>query len=447
MRLLPMDITCNWEKNISRWDEAVPLGNGKCGCLCWGSPEEIRFSLDRADLWDRTVLWEQNEEFSWKNLVKLAKEGNTRKIREIFDAPYYYPSPTKLPAGRILLHFPGVTGEIQSELCLETAKAEMIMENGGNCFRITAWVHAMEQVGIAEIEAPEDAFFVELKNPEFGEKGTEKEYVYCQEKREISQGNLKDLKYLPVIKKQEGELQWFCQNVNEAFSYGVIMGSRRTGGKTRIIWKIVSSEDGKEWLESGKKEVVQFLSAGNEFFESHKNWWKRFFAKSSMDLPDKFMEKQWYLTNYLFASTSRAGGVPMALQGVWTADEGTLPPWKGDYHNDLNTELSYTHYLKANHLEEGRCFLDFLWGLLDEGRKFAGEFYGVKGCCLPGTMTIDGKSLGGWPMYSLSPSNQMWLAHGFGEYYRYTGDRVFLEERAYPYMRETGFYQRASDRT
>lgn len=84
----------------------------------------------------------------------------------------------------------------------------------------------------------------------------------------------------------------------------------------------------------------------------------------------------------------------MPLQGVWTADEGTLPPWKGDYHNDLNTELSYTHYLKANHLEEGRCFLDFLWSLFDEGRRFAGEFYGAEGCCLPGTMTMTGNLLG-----------------------------------------------------
>ena len=120
-----MNITYNWKENISRWDEAVPLGNGKCGCLCWGSPEEIRFSLDRTDLWDRTVLWEQNKGFTWKNLVKLAKTGNTAKIREIFDAPYYYPSPTKLTAGRILLHFYGIDGEIESVLNLETAKAEM----------------------------------------------------------------------------------------------------------------------------------------------------------------------------------------------------------------------------------------------------------------------------------------------------------------------------------
>ena len=298
----------------------------------------------------------------------------------------------------------------------------------------------MEQVGIIEVEARETEFSVELKNPEFGEKGTEKEYVYCQEERQISQGNLKDLKYPPVIKKQEGELQWFCQPVNDEFSYGVIVGRRKKDSVTRIVWKIVSSEDGDCWMEQGKQQVLGALSAGDELFDSHKKWWKDYFEESGICIPDKFMEKQWYMTNYLFASTSREGGVPMPLQGVWTADEGTLPPWKGDYHNDLNTELSYTHYLKANHLEEGRCFLDFLWSLFDEGRRFAGEFYGAEGCCLPGTMTIDGKPLGGWPMYSLSPSNQMWLAHAFGEYYRYTGDSKFLRERAYPYMKETGIF-------
>ena len=306
--------------------------------------------------------------------------------------------------------------------------------------RISAWVHAVEQVGIIEVEAGETEFSAELKNPEFGEKGTEKEYVYCQEERQISQGNLKDLKYPPVIKKQEGELQWFCQPVNDEFSYGVIVGRRKKDSVTRIVWKIVSSEDGDCWMEQGKQQVLGALSAGDELFDSHKKWWKDYFEESGICIPDKFMEKQWYMTNYLFASTSREGGVPMPLQGVWTADEGTLPPWKGDYHNDLNTELSYTHYLKANHLEEGRCFLDFLWSLFDEGRRFAGEFYGAEGCCLPGTMTIDGKPLGGWPMYSLSPSNQMWLAHAFGEYYRYTGDSKFLRERAYPYMKETGIF-------
>lgn len=127
----------------------------------------------------------------------------------------------------------------------------------------------------------------------------------------------------------------------------------------------------------------------------------------------------------------------MPLQGVWTADDGNLPPWKGDYHNDLNTQLSYTHFYKANHLEEGESFLDFLWKSRNAGRRFAQRFYGTEGICLPGVMSIDGQPLGGWPMYSLSPTHQIWLCRSFEQYYRYTDDRQFLKEKAWTFFEET----------
>jgi alpha-L-fucosidase 2 len=34
------------------WDEAIPLGNGMLGALIWQKGDHLRFSLDRADLWD-----------------------------------------------------------------------------------------------------------------------------------------------------------------------------------------------------------------------------------------------------------------------------------------------------------------------------------------------------------------------------------------------------------
>lgn len=34
------------------WDEAIPLGNGMVGTLVWQKEGKLRFSLDRADLWD-----------------------------------------------------------------------------------------------------------------------------------------------------------------------------------------------------------------------------------------------------------------------------------------------------------------------------------------------------------------------------------------------------------
>lgn len=127
----------------------------------------------------------------------------------------------------------------------------------------------------------------------------------------------------------------------------------------------------------------------------------------------------------------------MPLQGVWTADDGKLPPWKGDYHHDLNTQMCYYSYLKANHVEEGLCFLDFLWALLPQAKMFAQQFYHADGICLPTVMSIDGQPMCGWPMYSFSPASQIWLCQLFERHYRFTGDLNFLRTRTYPYLKET----------
>jgi alpha-L-fucosidase 2 len=127
----------------------------------------------------------------------------------------------------------------------------------------------------------------------------------------------------------------------------------------------------------------------------------------------------------------------MPLQGVWTADDGKLPPWKGDYHHDLNTQMSYWHYSKANHMEEGESFIDFLWSLVSEARNFARIFYDAPGLCLPSVMSLHGKPLGGWTMYVYSLTNQIWLSLAFEKHWLYSGDVKFLRDRTYPYMKET----------
>ena len=290
-------------------------------------------------------------------------------------------------------------------------------------------------------EASASVLSVHLVNPEYGTKDRE-DTEYDPEHRTISQGSLKKLHYPEVVKGNKVvdgiRLQWFIQKVDDQFSYGIILGENEQGDAREYFYKIITSTDGEDWLEKGIASLVEELKKGYEYwFLLHCEWWKAFWEKSSISIPDKWMEKQWYITNYLFGSCSRKGGYPMSLQGVWTADDGCLPPWKGDYHNDLNTQLSYTHFYKADHLEEGRAFLDFLWDLKEEAAGFAKRFYGTDGICLPGVMTIDGKPLGGWPMYSLSPVQQIWLCKSFDDYYRYTEDKQFLEERAWVYFKET----------
>ena len=50
-----------------QWDEAIPLGNGMLGALVWEKNNQLRFSLDRADLWDsRPMKGLHREEFSYQ---------------------------------------------------------------------------------------------------------------------------------------------------------------------------------------------------------------------------------------------------------------------------------------------------------------------------------------------------------------------------------------------
>lgn len=418
-----------FDEEIKCWDEALPLGNGFCGALIWGPADALRFSLDRGDLWDDTV----NEDiydagYTYENMVKLAGEGNVDEIHRIFDEPYNHALPTKLPAGKLILNL-GSNRDQRSELSVEDAQASVFI--GDTVIR--AFVHADKPIGMIKVTGC-DSVKINIENPDYG-LNTETQEASAATGPSTS--SLKLLKYPPVQKFDMGNVKGFTQKTSGG-EYGVFAAVSEKNGSTEIAWTIASSCDGENWQDEKLNILKDALNNGYDAeFAVHSKWWHNYWMQSGVDLPEPIFNKNWYLTQYLFGSCSRKGFCPMPLQGVWTADDGKLPPWKGDYHNDLNTELSYYPYLKAGHFPEGECFLDYLWNLRDTGRKFAKSFYGAPGICMPGTMTQKGDSLGGWGMYSLSPTNQIWLCQSFERYWRYTGDRDFLKNKAYPYLCET----------
>lgn len=433
-----MNHTMKFNRAIESWDEALPLGNGRIGTLIWGKTTGLRFSIDRTDIWEKSDPLNTNlEEFTYSHMVQLAKEGNIDEIRRIFDAPYNCPTPTKLPAGKIVVQF-REDYDLKSELHLGKAEARLSVKNGE--YLIRTFCHAQTQSGVIQIKGNSKDFLIKLENPQFGNENPE-EIIYDPKRRTISQGGLEKI-HVPAPKLYEEKgaplFRWFEQQVDDAFAFGIVMGTLHAKEETLIVYRVVTSNDSKDWILDAKNQIAKELMQGyDKLFQSHRSWWREYWKKSSIKLPDKFFEKQWYISNYLFASCSRKGEFPMPLQGVWSADNGELPPWKGDYHNDLNTQLCYSHFYKANHLEEGRCFIDFLWNSMDVAKEFARKFYGTEGICLPGVMTIDGKPLGGWPMYSLSPTHQIWLCQSFELYFRYTGNVKFLREKAWVYFEET----------
>ena len=59
-----------------------------------------------------------------------------------------------------------------------------------------------------------------------------------------------------------------------------------------------------------------------------------FWQRSAVFIPDKCLERQWYLSSYKMACTMRPNCPPVGLQGPWS-DDDKIPAWKGDYHHDI----------------------------------------------------------------------------------------------------------------
>ena len=157
-------------------------------------------------------------------------------------------------------------------------------------------------------------------------------------------------------------------------------------------------------------------------------------------MPDSVLKKQWYLEMYKLGAATGNGAPPISLQAVWTADNGKLPPWKGDFHHDLNTQLSYWPSYSSNHLTQENGFISWLEKNKPEFEKYTKQYFQVSGLNVPGVTTLTGQPMGGWIQYSFGPTVSAWLAHHFYLHWRYTMDRDFLEKEAYPWIKDVAQY-------
>ena len=413
--------------STNNWDEGLPLGNGKTGSLVYGS-NPLKITVDRTDLWDlrpNEVTLEKG--FNFKNLVKLSLSGKEEDWKErdrLFEDIFMgKPYPSKITAGHIELCFEKEQKSVRYELDIDNAIVEICADN-----RLIAEVFVFDDPNAGVIKLYENAE-INLHVP-----------AYLSGKPEGGSGigdnaDKMSLGYPKAKFFEKDGFKWYEQNTHADYSFGIV--TYRT--ESKIYYTLATTDDEKDYIAYAKHLLLKAAEKGyDKLLDEHKKSWKKYWAKSSVKTGDKLIDETYKKSLYLFKCCSKKGGYPMPLQGVWTADNDCLPPWKGDYHHDTNTELSYQSYLKANRLEEGEAFIDYLWRLKPAYEKFAKEFFGVDGLLLPSCSTLDGKAMGGWAQYSLSPTMTIWAAQSYDEYYLYTGDEKFLKTRAYPFLKEVG---------
>jgi alpha-L-fucosidase 2 len=405
-----------------RWDDAMPLGNGMLGALIWQKDGNLRVSLDRADLWDERQVLDLHK-FNFKWVKEQVEKNQYDTVQKLGDDPYEAsPYPTKIPAGALEFNISSFGKIILNTLDISKALNTIKFESGVVC---NIYVHAGKQAGYFGFEnLPSETLIPQLIIPGYnnGEKGIAGNSVEGQ--------GLQKLGYTKGTVTIHNNNILYHQPTWNGHYYEIAVQWRKISNNHIIgAWTISVDQPAQQQL---------LLSSTGEptGWTMHQQWWSDFWKKSSISIPDKQLEKQYYLEIYKLGCVARKGAPAITLQAIWTADNGNLPPWKGDFHNDLNTQLSYWPCYTSNHLTEAATFTDWLWNIRHENRKYTRQYFEVDGLNVPGVATLHGYPMGGWIQYSLSPTVGAWIAQHFYWQWKYSMDKKLLMQKVYPYIHD-----------
>lgn len=425
----PNDLT--YQTLATSWDEALPLGNAFVGALVWQRDSAtLRMSLDRIDLWDlRPIDSLSGDNFTFEWVYQQWLNNNYGAVQRKLDAPYdQMPAPSKIPGAALEFNIASLGAVKRTNLYLNNAVAEVDWHNGA---KLQTFVSATEPVGWFSFEGVSAEQLPELIAPRYQLDGD------LAASNPVSGHDLRRLGYTQGLvdhqKNSDGGTITYHQKGFGDFFYDVVVDYRIQGDRLVGVWSITSSMTDQLAPQLAAAAIERGMSTD---YKNHMAWWDNFWDKSSISLPDSVLQKQYYNEMYKLGSLTRNNSPIIPLQGVWTADNGLLPPWKGDVHHDLNTQLSYWPCYIGNHLDEGFGYLQTLWNQRETNKKYTKQYFQCEGLAVPGVATITGEPMGGWIQYAMSPTISSWLAQHFYRHWKYSADPEFLATMGYPYVKD-----------
>lgn len=133
---------------------------------------------------------------------------------------------------------------------------------------------------------------------------------------------------------------------------------------------------------------------------------------------------------YLLISSSRPGGLPANLQGLW--NESNTPPWGSDYHSNINIQMNYWLAEPTNLSECQVPYLDYINSMREVSAEATRKQYpNTRGW----TVKTENNIFGGMSFLWNTPGSA-WYAQALWEHYAFTKDKNYLKNFAYPIIKE-----------
>ncbi len=162
---------------------------------------------------------------------------------------------------------------------------------------------------------------------------------------------------------------------------------------------------------------------------------KRFKANPDAQLPVLL----FHYGRYLMIASSRPGGQPANLQGLW--NDTMRPPWSANWTLNINAQMNYWPVETCNLAECHTPLFQLIADVAANGRKTAEVNYGARGWVAHHNTDIWRQSAPvgnygkGDPVWANWPMGGVWLCQHLWEHFAFGGDLKFLRETAYPLMK------------
>jgi len=425
-----------WEKAAETWNQGLLLGNGDLGVNVWGRGKPLVFSIDKADVWE-TRHWQPPRTFSWANFRRLVERGVVQGPDASWKKDWGRPKrggqdvepyATRIPVGRLELMPAGKPVESGMTLSLTEATATGTLKTDVGRIRWRCFAAAAEPVIVIEYETTEKEADATLRM---------RNYTGADPIPGPVHRMLREVFGYPAPEEGEaGEVSYWSQSMPQGGEYAVAWRRVALSDRRALVYITIAFTRDRKGAKADAIETIRGFRASDldRLRTAHRDWWANYYLASFLSIPDTRLEALYWMEIYKLGSATRPGKAPITLVGPW-AQDGIMPAWQGDYHWDINVQMTYWPIYAANRLELGLPLYD----MLDRSRpllaKTARDVIGSGGEFLLVSTGIDCIPHYGWPDGQLAFSALPWAVRAYWRHWEYSQDREFLRTRALPIMK------------
>ena len=451
-----------YDKPATKWEQALPVGNGHLGAMVFGGAEKERIQFNEHTVWKGTP-----RSYARKGAAKFLPEirkllfAGKQREAEALAMKEFMSDPLRQmayqPCGDLLIdtRTPSPATQHRRWLDLDSATAITEWSSGETTFRRETFASHPANLIVTRLTANQPASLhssIRLSSPHADHQTSIEDDTLILRGKVQQDGVAFEARAVVLAKGGQIRANAGAIEVSGADSIEI----RLTAATNVASWKSLAADPRKQTTETLAR------CSGNDYeklLENHLADHRTLFRRVSIDLgrtprADATTDRRihdfrdggdpqlaalvFQYGRYLLIASSRPGGQPANLQGIW--NDSLNPPWDSKYTCNINTQMNYWPAGPANLLECEQPLFTALHELRESGSITAREHYGAQGWVLHhnfdlwrGTAPINHANHGIWV------TGGAWLTLHIWEHYLFTGDQQFLRKH-WPVMRDCAVF-------